>query len=130
MDIMSSIIHPGLLIGRKLLEIVTNLDNQVSDNYYWGFTCYVTSASQIWLLGRLLPMMVGDRVPDDDAHWICFINLLQILCIATAFEITPDAVAVIGMLIEDYLSQFVALYPGSITPKIHYLLHLVRQIQL
>lgn len=91
---------------------------------------FVTSASQMWLLSRLLPLMVGDCVPEDDSHWICYINILRILCIATAFEITQDAVAVLQMLIEDYLRQFNALYPGTITPKMHYLLHLPRQIQL
>ena len=73
----------------------------------------------MWLLGRLLPLMC---VPEDDAHWICFINILRILCIATAFEITPDAVSMLQMLIEDYLYQFNMLYPNSITPKLHYLL--------
>ena len=26
----------------------------------------INSASQMWLLGRLLPLMVGDLVPEDD----------------------------------------------------------------
>ena len=83
----------------------------------------------MWLLGRLLPLMVGNCVPEADGHWLCFINLLKILCIATAVEITPDAVALLQMLIEDYLHQFNGLYPDSITPKMHYLLHLPSQIQ-
>ena len=60
----------------------------------------------MWLLGRLLPLMVGDRVPEDDTHWMCFMNILRILCVVTAFEITPDAVDVLQMIIEDYLHQF------------------------
>ena len=83
----------------------------------------------MWLLGRLLPLMVGSYVPEDDAHWICFLNSLRILCIATAFEITEDAIAVLSMLIEDYLHQFNELYPNSVTPKMHYLLHLPCQIE-
>ena len=73
--------------------------------------------------------MVGDFVPEDDPHWICFLNLLRILCIATAVEITTDAIAVLQMLTEDYLYQFNVLYPGSITYKMHYLLHLPRQVE-
>lgn len=83
----------------------------------------------MWLLGRLLPLMVGDCVPDDDHHWICFVNLLRILCVGTAVEITPEAVDILQMLIEDYLWQFNKLYPNSMTPKMHYLLHFPRQIQ-
>lgn len=52
----------------------------------------------MWLLGHLLPLMVGDCVPDDDHHWICFVNLLRILCVGTAVEITPEAIDILQML--------------------------------
>ena len=58
----------------------------------------------------------------------CFINLLRILTIATAFEITKDNVSILTLLVEDYLQQFNQLYPASITPKMHYMLHLPQQI--
>lgn len=73
--------------------------------------------------------MVGQYVPEDDEHWNCFLNLLRILTIATAFEVTQDGVAMLSSLIEDYLLQFNSLYHGCVTPKIHYLLHLPEQIQ-
>ena len=78
----------------------------------------------MWLLGRLL----GEHVPVNDEHWVCFLNLLRILTVATAFEVTEDDIAILAMLIEDNLKQFTFLYPDSITPKIHYLLHLPQQI--
>ena len=86
-------------------------------------------ASQMWLLGRLLPLMVGEHVPTDDTHWICYLNLLRILCITTAVEITPDATLVLQQLIEDYLYQFNSLYPLSMTYKMHFFLHFPKQIQ-
>lgn len=46
----------------------------------------------MWLLGRLLPLMVGDRVPQDDPHWLCFLDLLRILCMATSVEVTETAI--------------------------------------
>lgn len=82
----------------------------------------------MWLLGRLLPLMVGQHIPEDDNHWMCFVNLLRILTISTAVEVTEDAVATLNLLIEDYLQQFNTLYVNSITPKMHYLLHLPDQI--
>lgn len=88
------------------------------------------SASQMWLLGRLLPLMVGKYVPGDDAHWRCFLQLLRILCVTTAVEVTVDTVSLLSVLIHDYLVTFNHLYPHSITPKLHYLLHLPRQMQL
>lgn len=98
--------------------------------YYHNHYYYDDVATQMWLLGRLLPLMVGDHVPKDDVHWICFIDLLRILCLTTAVEITDDCIDVLTLLIENYLYQFNALYPNSITPKMHYLLHLPNQIKL
>lgn len=66
--------------------------------------CFI--ASQMWLLGRLLPLMVGDHVPSNDVNWLCFIDLLRILTIATAFEVTQDSVSILILLIEGYLQQF------------------------
>ena len=83
----------------------------------------------MWLLRRLLPLMVGDLVPDDDPHWICFVDLLRILCIATAVEITEDAIDVLSMLVESYLYQYNVLYPDSVTHKLHFLLHFPDQIR-
>lgn len=83
-------------------------------------------ASQMWLLGRLLPLMVGDFVPDDDPHWLCFVDLLRILCIVTAAE---DAIGLLSFLTESYLFQYNTLYPDSVTYKLHILLHLSDQIR-
>ena len=86
-------------------------------------------ASQMWLLGRLLPLMVGEYVPEVDAHWICFVNFLRILCLATAVEVTHNSTDILQILIEDYLCVFNSLYSNAITPKMHYLLHLPSQIK-
>ena len=82
----------------------------------------------MWLLGRLLPLMVGIRVPDDDQHWVCYQLLLGILVLATSFEITDDTIALLTKLVQDYLVIFNRIYPHSIVPKLHYMLHLPEQM--
>ena len=116
---------------------IRSSESKLSQSGMVGYTYLCTlstvlfeSASQMWLLGRLLPLMVGKYVPGDDAHWRCFLQLLRILCIATAVEVTVDTVSLLSVLIQDYLVTFNHLYPHSITPKLHYLLHLPRQMQL
>ena len=94
------------------------------------FTTKLLLASQMWLLGRLLPVILGKYVCDDDAHWKCYVKLLRVLTISTATEVTENTVATLSFLIQDYLATFNSLYPDSITPKLHYLLHLPRQMQL
>ena len=88
------------------------------------------AASQSWLLGRLLPQIVGKFVPDDDAHWRCYSDLLKILVICTPVEVTEDSISTLTLLVEDYLVRYTALYPGTMTPKLHYLLHLPQQMEL
>ena len=51
------------------------------------------------------------------------------MSIVTAVEVTENSINILTMLIECYLSTFNALFPDSITPKMHYLLHLPDQIK-
>ena len=41
-------------------------------------------AAQMWLLGRLLPLMIGDRVPSSDEFWINYLDMLEIVDILRA----------------------------------------------
>lgn len=63
-------------------------------------------ASQMWLLGRLLPLMIGEYVPDDDPHWICYIDLLSILVLSTATEVSIDTITDLKSAIESYLFKY------------------------
>lgn len=35
-------------------------------------------ASQMWLLSRLLPVMIGHKIPESDSHWLNYLLLLRI----------------------------------------------------
>ncbi len=84
----------------------------------------------MWLLGRLLPLLMGGYVPTEDPHWRCYVQLLRILTISTATEVTADTELTMNLLIRDYVVAFSTLYPHKVTPKVHYLLHLPRQLKM
>jgi len=84
----------------------------------------------MWLLGRMLPLMVGRYVPEDDLHWKSYLDLLRILTLATAVEVTQETISLMSMLVENYLTRYNTLYPNSMTPKLHYLVHLPEQMEL
>ena len=84
----------------------------------------------MWLLGCLLPLMVGQCVPERDEHWKCYIQLLRIVTLATSNKVTEATIHMMTLLIETYLTQYANLYPGCIVPKLHYLIHLPQQIKL
>lgn len=87
------------------------------------------SASQMWLLARILPLLVGDLIPRNDNNWLCFLKLLKISEICTANVLSEDTAAFLKLLIEEHHSEFKLLYPGeTITPKMHFMIHFSRQI--
>ena len=73
----------------------------------------------MWLLGRLLPILVGQYVPEDDEHWCNYLLLLNIVDIMFSRRITEDTPGYLYQLIEKHHSNFTQLYPEySVIPKI------------
>ena len=70
--------------------------------------------------------MIGLKVPEDDDHWLNFLDLLKIVDMLLAPE---DDVSHLATLISDHHLEFRRLYPhASVTPKMHYLVHMPRLI--
>ena len=84
----------------------------------------------MWLLGRLIPLLVREYVPTDDVHWKCYLRLLQITTIVTSVNINKDTISLLALIIREYLFTYNRLHPDKFTPKLHYLIHLPRQIEL
>ena len=85
---------------------------------------YVHIATEMWCLGRFLPLIVGDLVADDSAHWSHFLQLLTIMEYIFAPVTSSDNMNYVEILIEDFLLTWQELYPlRTLTPKMHYLLH-------
>ena len=86
---------------------------------------FIHVASQMWCLARLLPIMIGDRIPENDLNWENFLLLLKIADYILAPVTSRSIAAQLTTLIEDYLQSFRELYPEcSIIPKQHYMVHI------
>ena len=84
----------------------------------------------MWLLGRLLPVMIGHWVPEGDEHWQVFLMMLEIVDILFAPELAPEDVSLLAVLIHDHHREFKSIYPThSILPKMHFLVHMPRLIR-
>ena len=76
-----------------------------------------------------LPFLIGDRVPENDEHWLSMIVLLKICKIALAPSCSHDVVSILADLVEEKLTMFKSLYPErNIIPKQHYMVHYPSQI--
>ena len=47
-------------------------------------------ASQMWLLGRILPILIGDLVLEDNEYWILFLKLMDTVDILFSPTIIED----------------------------------------
>lgn len=87
------------------------------------------AAAQMWTLSIYLPLIIGDKVPYNEPLWECFLLLLDILQIVMARVLSPGLAAYLADLIYDHHSMFRRCYPSTtITPKMHYMVHLPSQI--
>ena len=79
----------------------------------------------MWCLARLLPLMIGEHVPEDDHRWGLFKIFLMIVDYVFAPNTDEDIIEYIRKLIEDHHLKFRELYPDCpITPKQHYMIHI------
>lgn len=82
-------------------------------------------ASQMWCLARCLPFFIGEFIPENDQNWDNYLRLLTIMDHVFAPTTTSDKADYMEMLIEDFLAEFVELYPERrLTPKMHIMIHL------
>lgn len=87
------------------------------------------TASQMKLFSKIFPFLVGDRIPDTDENWICYILLLKICDICVSGVLKVDSASYLEILIEEHHTKFKTLYPATpIIPKMHFMIHYPKQI--
>ncbi len=92
------------------------------DNYYFHF-----AAAQMWLFGQILPLLIGDYVPEDVESWDNFLRMMEIVDRLFCSRITEDDATYLTWLISDHHKEFCRLYPeSSVIPKMHFMVHMPR----
>ena len=87
-------------------------------------------ASQMWTLARLLPLMIGRHIPEQDEHWCHFLQLLDIIEYTLSPTVHAYVPAYLAFLIKDNLETYKELYPeASFIPKMHYLVHIPQYLE-
>lgn len=84
-------------------------------------------ASQMWNFAVTLPLLIGDKVDEDDSKWKCFLYLLEITKICTAHITSLELADYVRVLILEHHRLFKSCYPDvSLIPKMHYMVHFPR----
>lgn len=85
----------------------------------------------MWLLGKLLPIIIGDLVPEGDPKWMNYLLMMKIVDVLFAQATTEDLVSKLAWQIEEHHREFTKLYPmESVIPKMHFITHMPRLIML
>uniref|UniRef100_A0A1X7V4A6 Uncharacterized protein n=1 Tax=Amphimedon queenslandica TaxID=400682 RepID=A0A1X7V4A6_AMPQE len=88
------------------------------------------TATEMWCLARLLPIMIGNHIPKDNPYWLHFLALLEIVDYLFAPIISTECLDHMRILIRDHHSAFKELYPEcNLIPKMHYMVHYPDWIQ-
>ena len=81
----------------------------------------------MWLLGRILPLVIGECIPEDDGRWMLYLQMMDIVDILFSPTTSEDHAIYLSTLINDHHEDFARLYPDSnIIPKMHFMVHMPR----
>ena len=73
--------------------------------------------------------MIGAHVPEDDSNWLNYCQMLNIVDLLMAPEISEDEVGELTVLIQEHHTEFVQLYSSDLViPKHHFMIHMPRLI--
>ncbi len=80
--------------------------------------------SQTWCFLRLFPLIVGDRVPQDNPLWKLAVLFLEVLDQVLAPVISQRDLNYMQQVVEDFLIEVKTTLPKTkLKPKFHYMLH-------
>lgn len=87
------------------------------------------TAAQMWTFATFLPLIVGDKIPEDDPLWECFLLLLEITKQCTARVTSVASANYVKALVDQHHQGFCKCYPMKRhTPKMHYMVHFPTQL--
>ena len=90
----------------------------------------ISTASQMWELFYVMPLLIGAEIAPDDQQYQCFLLLQDVASIMCSPIIAVEQIPLLRLMIHEYLEIFKFLYPGRpLTPKLHYLLHVLTLIR-
>lgn len=86
----------------------------------------IISASEMKYLVLNLNLFIGDLVPVNNQFWELYLLLRQILCIVFLHALNIGNIDLLEVLISEYLSLYIKIFPNSLKIKHHNLLHYPR----
>lgn len=84
------------------------------------------SASETFCFLRIITLLIGDKVPEDDQFWNLLISLKSLTEIIFSKKFYKKSHLILQLMIFEYLELLNQLFPKSLKPKHHFLIHYAR----
>lgn len=82
------------------------------------------TASQSLCLTKLLPLMIGNKIPLDSTYWLCYLSFLDCLDFILSPSLYIGQIKFMTELISNFLTLYCKLDDSTnIKPKFHYMIH-------
>lgn len=133
------VVEEGLIsldeLNRKLVEFRyghgCDAPSPIKDEYlnYENGKLPRQSATQLWLLARVLPFVLLPFL-EDESHLRCFAMHLEILSTCSVVTITEQLIGELNSKVQNFIELFVHLFgKAAYIPKIHFYLHFARTMR-
>lgn len=89
------------------------------------------NAHENWCLLRLLPFLIGPKVPEHEPVWQVLLDLKQIVELVVSPLHSEESIAYLESKISDHRQRYQEVFPNNkLLPKHHYIEHYPQLIQL
>lgn len=89
------------------------------------------NAHENWCLLRLLPFLIGPKVPEHEPVWQVLLDLKQIVELVVSPLHSEESIAYLETKISDHRQRYQEVFPNNkLLPKHHYIEHYPQLIQL
>ena len=131
-DIISALVSNGYITFSELNTMVENFNYEGTDkvnkpqpmNETQSTFSVKQTAAQTWCLLRLLPLMVGSKIPKESEIWLVLLSMIDVVDLACSPVQTENSASYLGVLVETFLRMYKTVFSeGSIKPKFHFLIH-------
>lgn len=87
------------------------------------------SAAQMWCFVRFLPLLVGNKIPQNDRKWECILLLRDMLFYVCSPTLAREHILIMSDIIEEFHGR--NCFPEEdVKPKFHYTLHHLKLAQM
>ena len=82
------------------------------------------TACEMWNLIRLLPLMIGEKVDENDEVWKCYIKFVILVERLSASSFSDSDLIVLDLLTDEFFLSYLESFPDvNLKPKAHFLRH-------